>query len=483
MIDSIPPSEAAPPPLPKENAGWWAWPVVILSVFFIGWSVNLFSPKFPESEEEKKPREVSPTDLAMLKIQSQVVIAAATVSPAEAGETISQLREMGGGDRGLASIALLESFTKVPDVDSVKTAEDISDEASQEMRQLVKKAVNEGIDESERETLKEHLGWFAELARAPGLEPPPNSTEIKTRAMVFFVIVFFVFLAAVVAILFGAGAIFVMHRRNREQGGICRFRPGASPRGVMLECFAIYLGVMAFGEVAGVAALRFGGVWQKLAEIPFFPVMIFVASVVVPFLWPMFRGIRFCDFLRCLGMHRGKGIFKEVGAGMIGYAGVAAFAFVGIIITLGLTFVVGWVDTTFLSPETIPGRESAVGAKEPPSGPMTHPIVGWIYEGGMVERLLCLLLASGFAPLFEELFFRGALHRYLRGKHRFLFSAILTGVIFASLHPQGWMAIPALTAIGVGFSMLREWRDSLIAPMVAHAINNGVLVGMLCLAL
>jgi membrane protease YdiL (CAAX protease family) len=71
----------------------------------------------------------------------------------------------------------------------------------------------------------------------------------------------------------------------------------------------------------------------------------------------------------------------------------------------------------------------------------------------------------------------------LRGKYRFLFSAILTGVIFASLHPQGWMAIPALTAIGVGFSILREWRDSLIAPMVAHAINNGVLVGMLCLAL
>ena len=239
-------------------------------------------------------------------------------------------------------------FTKVPDVDSVKTAGDISDEASQEMRQLVKKAVNEGIDESERETLKEHLGWFAELARAPGLEPPPNSTEIRTRAMVFFVIVFFVFLAAVGAILFGAGAIFVMHRRNREEGGVCRFRPGASPRGVMLECFAIYLGVMAFGRSCW-GSLRCdsegsGKNWQRFR---FFPMMIFVASVVVPFLWPMFRGIRFCDFLRCLGMHRGKGIFKEVGAGMIGYAGVATFAFVGIIITLGLTFVVGWVDTAF----------------------------------------------------------------------------------------------------------------------------------------
>ena len=52
-------------------------------------------------------------------------------------------------------------------------------------------------------------------------------------------------------------------------------------------------------------------------------------------------------------------------------------------------------------------------------------------------------------------------------------------MIFAALHPQGVFAIPALAGIGIGFSLLREWRDSLIAPMVAHAINNGALVLML----
>ena len=45
------------------------------------------------------------------------------------------------------------------------------------------------------------------------------------------------------------------------------------------------------------------------------------------------------------------------------------------------------------------------------------------------------------------------------------------------------MAIPALTMMGVGFSCIREWRDSLIAPVTAHAINNGLLVGGLALAL
>jgi membrane protease YdiL (CAAX protease family) len=106
-------------------------------------------------------------------------------------------------------------------------------------------------------------------------------------------------------------------------------------------------------------------------------------------------------------------------------------------------------------------------------------VVGWIYEGDLWVRLACFGLAAGFAPLFEELFFRGALQRYFRGRLQFLASALLTGLIFAALHPQGVFAIPALAGIGVGFSLLREWRDSLIAPMTAHAINNGCLVGML----
>ena len=37
-------------------------------------------------------------------------------------------------------------------------------------------------------------------------------------------------------------------------------------------------------------------------------------------------------------------------------------------------------------------------------------------------------------------------------------------------------------ALAFGFALLREWRDSLIAPMVGHAINNGVIVGFMWLA-
>ena len=125
----------------------------------------------------------------------------------------------------------------------------------------------------------------------------------------------------------------------------------------------------------------------------------------------------------------------------------------------------------------LPGGGGESGGE--PVGPEAHPVVGWMYHGDFWTKLACLGLAAGFAPLFEEIFFRGALHRYFRGRFRFFASALLTGVIFAALHPQGVFAIPALASIGIGFSLLREWRDSLVAPMVAHAINNGALVLML----
>ena len=47
--------------------------------------------------------------------------------------------------------------------------------------------------------------------------------------------------------------------------------------------------------------------------------------------------------------------------------------------------------------------------------------------------------------------------------------------MFAFLHPQGLEAVPGLMGIAMGLAAIRERRDSLIAPVVAHAINNGLI--------
>jgi len=51
------------------------------------------------------------------------------------------------------------------------------------------------------------------------------------------------------------------------------------------------------------------------------------------------------------------------------------------------------------------------------------------------------------------------------------------------LHPQGWVAVPALSAIAMVLAALREWRGSLIAPMAAHACNNFLVLTLALLFL
>ena len=64
----------------------------------------------------------------------------------------------------------------------------------------------------------------------------------------------------------------------------------------------------------------------------------------------------------------------------------------------------------------------------------------------------------------------------------FLLSALITSFIFAVIHPQGLVAVPALMSLAIAFTLLREWRGTLIPGMVAHGINNGLLVALVLLA-
>jgi membrane protease YdiL (CAAX protease family) len=99
----------------------------------------------------------------------------------------------------------------------------------------------------------------------------------------------------------------------------------------------------------------------------------------------------------------------------------------------------------------------------------------------MVHVLLLYGLAAVFAPLAEETMFRGALFHHCRRGLPWWLSAGIVALIFAAIHPQGWVGIPLLATIAVVLAALREWRGSLIAPIVCHACVNAVTVTMLVL--
>jgi len=112
-----------------------------------------------------------------------------------------------------------------------------------------------------------------------------------------------------------------------------------------------------------------------------------------------------------------------------------------------------------------------------------HPIVVYLARGGWGLRLQVLFVASIVAPIVEETMFRGVLYRHLRELSCWIdriasviFSALVSSFIFAVIHPQGLVAVPMLMSLAFGFVMAREWRGTLLPGMVAHGINNGVVL-------
>ncbi len=126
-----------------------------------------------------------------------------------------------------------------------------------------------------------------------------------------------------------------------------------------------------------------------------------------------------------------------------------------------------------------------------PEGLPVHPIVFVLLGSDWCTRLQVYFLACFVAPVVEETMFRGVLYRHLReataaGMGFFvsvMFSAIVVSFIFAVIHPQGIIAVPALMALAFGFTLIREWRGTLVPGMVAHGLNNGLVTTIAILVL
>ncbi|GJL68046.1 MAG: hypothetical protein NPIRA06_06810 [Nitrospirales bacterium] len=80
------------------------------------------------------------------------------------------------------------------------------------------------------------------------------------------------------------------------------------------------------------------------------------------------------------------------------------------------------------------------------------------------------------APFFEELIFRGILYTTLRTKFSFPLSMVASGLIFALAHGYGLIAFLTVFWSGLLWAWAYERTGSVIPGMVAHAINNGVVV-------
>lgn len=299
------------------------------------------------------------------------------------------------------------------------------------------------LDESQRKTLREDHGWFGRLALSTGApDTDPDRAQVLREARRTVIVLF-----SLIGTILGGGVfglvilivlIVLLGTGRWKLAGPARDVPGQP----FLEAFALYMilffGAMTALEVAGVRNL-----WLTMALIVVLPV---VAG------WCRLRGIDWPDIRRAFGWHAGRGVAREVLSGVGGYVAGIPVVLLGFCVTMVLLRV--------------------SGAKP------THPITG---AAGEIPAFTLYMLASVWAPIMEESMFRGALQHHLRSRHSWILTAAVSSLFFAAIHPQGWTLIPTLGAIGMVLSGLREWRGSLIAPVVGHALNNGVMITVMVL--
>jgi hypothetical protein len=100
-------------------------------------------------------------------------------------------------------------------------------------------------------------------------------------------------------------------------------------------------------------------------------------------------------------------------------------------------------------------------------------------DDGTVWLVGAALLVITFAPIAEELFFRGFFYRALRTKLPIAAAAVLVGTLFGIIHLGSTPAevIPVLAFLGIIFCLVYEKTGTLFSVIGLHALNNTLAFG------
>ena len=192
--------------------------------------------------------------------------------------------------------------------------------------------------------------------------------------------------------------------------------------------------------------------------------------------WPVLRGISWPEVRRDIGWTTDRLRGLEPFLGIAGYVMTLPILAVGVSIVYLLIIIQG----VFAGPQPT----------FTPAGGPAHPIINNLANGDLWTYIQVYLVASVAAPIVEETMFRGVLYQHLRSASRnmglfvsVLLATLINTFVFAAIHPQGWIAIPALMSLAIGFTLMREWRGTVIPSILMHGINNGLVMTLLMIML
>ncbi|MEZ6095395.1 MAG: type II CAAX endopeptidase family protein [Pirellulaceae bacterium] len=381
-------------------------------------------------------------------------------------------------DKAFDTVELLERKIEKDEYEPTELQSQLIDDT----RRVLEKRQEQGdrfdptsIPAERRERLEKELGWAGSL-----LLSPRESTDTSKRQQVLssatttstlLMIGVFAFLAFVFGGLLMSVVAGLMYWRGQLRIGVAD-QSGSGT--IYLETFTFWMLAYFGTSILLTLALWASGVKVDAEQSGngditglLFTAALFGGSLIT-LVWPLIRGVGFSKLCDDIGW-KFQNPFVEGFKGLLGYAAGVVVLGIGLFATLFLT-----VFSTMMS------------AKSPElagDNVVAHPVQEWIGSGQFALIAFSFLLACVFAPIVEETMFRGVFFRYLRdrtgGMPRWgsvLVTAFVNAFVFAVIHPQGWIAVPVLMSFAVVLTLIRQWRGSLIAPMLVHCFHNSVLL-------
>lgn len=318
------------------------------------------------------------------------------------------------------------------------------------------------LTDAEAQRLKDHHGYFGQLAAVFGKEKADPAREALVGGGMLLIGAFAgIGLVVASAMLIGLG-LFVTAIVLLALGKLRpRFQPPARGGSVPLELVCVFIGGFACLKLVALAAHALLG-----PDAAGTAAMIGQWSLLLVVFYPLLRGVRWSQTRDMLGLYaRGRGgVLGEVWCGFLGYlAGLPVFL-AGALVSVGLFFITEWF------------KQAAGGS---PSAPPENPIIEYFASGNLIFIILLAALATIWAPLVEEIVFRGALLRQFSPWIHPVLAAVPTALVFGFMHNYPVMLLGPVIALGFVFGCIRWWRGSLIACITAHFIHNAFIVAIM----
>ncbi|MGC8667316.1 MAG: CPBP family intramembrane glutamic endopeptidase [Chthonomonadales bacterium] len=309
-----------------------------------------------------------------------------------------------------------------------------------------------------------NLGWFEHLALSAlyrnasmPLQAAKEEEAALGSALVLQTCLSFLALAAVLGTALGVAAVTAILRRRRPWWltPVPAEPVSVHQSHVLKAIFGSYVAAYLLLEIV------LSQIGRPISQAQ--PVVRVAASLLLTVIWALVPYDVYRSWGRVAGITpsfigwRTRNLFADVLFGVCGY--MVALPLVAL-----ATVVSSWVFRAFESP-VHPALMEFAGSRS-----------AWVH-------VLLFIQAGCVAPLFEETLFRGVLYKALVGRIGIAPAVLLASAVFALLHPQLPIGFLGIFILGCVFHGLAILRGSLVPAVVAHALNNSMILLLFALIL